>query len=301
MAVQSRSEAVSFVQWGLSALRLGAVRRHYLLAVGLVLVVALVGATLLAPYVAPYSPVERTGERLEPPAPAHLFGTDHVRRDVFSRVLHGGRVPLAVAAVATLLSLAAGSALGWLSGFWGGAADRVLSLVMDAVYSFPALLLAIVVAAMLGPGLTNMVVAIGLVYVPTYFRLARSQTLQVRQLDHVEAARALGASWVRVLGLHVVPLTWPPLLAVTSFTVADAILTEAALAFLGFGLPPPAPDWGFDIQNGQRFLQSGYWWLVTFPGLAILLAALGFGMVGEGINDLLDPRRRRSGEQPGRP
>ena len=293
MAAGSRTEAVSFVQWGLAALGLGAVRRHYLLAAGLVMVAILVGATFLAPYLAPHSPVERTGERLEPPGPAHPFGTDHVRRDVFSRVLHGGRVPLTVAAVATALSLTAGSVLGWVSGFWGGTADRFLSLVMDAMYSFPALLLAIVVAAMLGPGMTNMIVAIGLVYIPTYFRLARSQTLQVRQLDHVEAARALGASWLRVLALHVVPLTWAPLLAVTSFTVADAILTEAALAFLGFGLPPPTPDWGFDIQNGQRFLQSGYWWLVTFPGLAIVLTALGFGMVGEGVNDLLDPRRRR--------
>lgn len=292
MAAESQLEAAFAVRRGLSALGLARLRRTYLLAAGSLVVGSVVAATLLSPYLAPYSPTEAVGERLAPPGGAHPLGTDHVRRDVLSRVLHGGRVPLTVAVLATVLSLSLGSLLGWLSGFWSGATDRVLSLVMDAIYSFPALVLAILVTAMLGPGPVNMVLAIGLVHVPTYFRLARSQTLQIRQLEHVEAARALGASWARVLLVHVVPLTWPALLAVSSFTVADALLTEAALAFLGFGLPPPTPDWGFDIQNGQRFLQSGYWWLVTFPGLAIVLTSVGFGMVGEGLNDLLDPRRR---------
>lgn len=293
MASTGRTEAVSAVQLGLGWLRLRGLRGRYLLAAGGSIVLLVVLATLLADVLAPYSPTQPSGERLAPPGPGHWMGTDQLRRDVLSRVLHGGRVPLAVAAVATVISLSAGALLGWISGFWGGALDRVLCLVMDAMYSFPALVLAIVVVAMLGPGMLNMIVAIGIVYIPTYFRLARSQTLQVRAMEHVEASRALGASRLRTLFLHVAPLTVPSLLAVTSFTVADAILTEAALAFLGFGLPPPTPDWGFDIQNGQKFVQAGHWWLVAFPGAFIILVSLGFGMLGEGLNDLLDPRRRR--------
>ncbi|MBE3598742.1 MAG: ABC transporter permease [Limnochordaceae bacterium] len=293
MASSSTVETATSTAWGVRALGLHRLGRHYLLAVGGGIVVLAVALTLLAGSIAPYSPTDAVGERLQPPGAGHWMGTDQLRRDVFSRVVWGGRVPLTVAAVATLASLGAGSLLGWVSGFWGGTVDRVLSLVMDAVYSFPALVLAIVVVAMLGPGMLNMVLAIALVYVPTYFRLARSQTLQVREMEHVEAARALGASRLRTLFLHVAPLTLPALLAVSSFTVADAILTEAALAFLGFGLPPPTPDWGFDIQNGQKFLQAGHWWLVTFPGLFIIVVSLGFGMVGEGINDWLDPRRKR--------
>lgn len=292
MATPVRTETVSTIQVGIGWLGLRRLRRHYLLAIGGSIVAVVVILTLLAGMVAPHPPTQAVGERLAPPGPGHWMGTDQLRRDVLSRVLHGGRVPLAVAAIATVISLSAGALLGWISGFWGGAMDRVLCLVMDATYSFPALVLAIVVVAMLGPGLVNMIVAIGIVYIPTYFRLARSQTLEVRAMEHVEASQALGASRLRTLFLHVAPLTVPALLAVTSFTVADAILTEAALAFLGFGLPPPTPDWGFDIQNGQKFLQAGHWWLVAFPGAFIILVSVGFGMLGEGLNDLLDPRRR---------
>lgn len=293
MATQSQTDIASAVQLGMGWLGLRRLKRRYLLVAGGSVVLVAVLMTLLAGVLAPYSPTQATEERLAPPGPGHWMGTDQLRRDVLSRVLYGGRVPLIVAAVATAISFSFGSLLGWISGFWGGALDRVLSLVMDAMYSFPALVLAIVVVAMLGPGMLNMIVAIGIVYIPTYFRLARSQTLEVRQMEHVEASQALGASPSRTLFLHVAPLTVPALLAVTSFTVADAILTEAALAFLGFGLPPPTPDWGFDIQNGQKFLQAGHWWLVAFPGAFIILVSLGFGMLGEGINDLLDPRRRR--------
>lgn len=293
MAVQSEPREASPVRWGVARLGLRQIGRRYLLVTGLAVITLSVGMSLLAGVLAPYSPVDSVGERLSPPSGEHWMGTDQLRRDVWSRVMYGGRVPLAVAALSTAISFAMGSLLGWTSGFVGGGLDRALSLVMDAVYSFPALVLAIVVVAMLGPGMLNMVLAIALVYVPTYFRLARSQTLQAREMEHVEAARAAGASRMRMLFVHVAPVTLPALLAMTSFTVADAILTEAALAFLGFGLPPPTPDWGFDIQNGQKFLQAGHWWLVTFPGTFIILVSVGFGMLGEGLNDLLDPRRRR--------
>ena len=269
---------------------------RFLLFIGLTLVAIFVLATVLAPVIAPHDPTAVTpGGRLQPPGARNLMGTDQLRRDVFSRVLYGGRIPLLVALLSCAISLSLGTVLGWLSGFLGGRIDRVLSLIMDAIYSFPALVLAIAIVAMLGPGLVNMIAAIAFVYIPAYFRVARAQTLVVRALEYVESARASGASTLRVLMRHVAPNTLSVVMTVPSFNIADAIVTEAALAFLGFGLPPPTPDWGFDIQNGQRFLQSGFWWLITFPGVVIVLLSLGFGLIGEGVNDLLNPRRRRLG------
>ncbi len=266
-----------------------------ILYAGLAVVGLFVLATLLAPLIAPHDPTAASArDRLQPPGGGFLMGTDQLRRDVFSRVLHGGRIPLLVAVISCAISLSAGTILGWISGFLGGRVDRGLSLVMDAIYSFPALVLAIAIVAMLGPGLANMIAAIAFVYIPAYFRVARGQALVVREQEYVEAARASGGSTLRLLARHIAPNTLSAVMTVPSFNIADAILTEAALAFLGFGLPPPTPDWGFDIQNGQRFLQSGFWWLITFPGLVIVLVSLGFGMIGEGLNDLLNPRRRRS-------
>jgi peptide/nickel transport system permease protein len=251
--------------------------------------------TVFAPAVAPHNPTESiSGERLRPPSSSYPMGTDQLRRDGLSRVIYGGRIPLLVAILSCATSLTLGTTLGWLSGFSGGWLDRSLSMVMDAIYSFPALVLAIAIVAMLGPGLPNMIAAIAFVYVPAYFRVSRSQALVIREQEFVEAARAMGGSTLRLLIRHVAPNTLSAVMTVPSFNIADAILTEAALAFLGFGLPPPTPDWGFDIQNGQRFLQSGFWWLITFPGLVIVTVSLGFGMIGEGVNDLLNPRRRRS-------
>ena len=277
-------------------IRRGFIRRRFLLSIGLVVVGFFVLVTVLAPVIAPYDPTAATESgRLQPPSMTNPMGTDQLRRDVLSRVMYGGRIPLLVAIISCAISLSVGTILGWLSGFLGGRVDRALSLIMDAIYSFPALVLAIAIVAMLGPGLANMTAAIAFVYIPAYFRVARAQTLVIREQEYVESARAAGASTARVLLRHVAPNTLSAVMTVPSFNIADAIVTEAALAFLGFGLPPPTPDWGFDIQNGQRFLQSGFWWLITFPGLVIVLLSLGFGVIGEGLNDLLNPRRRRLG------
>jgi len=270
--------------------------RRVLLYAGLGVVGIFVLVTVFAPFIAPYDPTAVTeAGRLQSPSAAHPMGTDQLRRDVLSRVIYGGRIPLLVAILSCVTSLSLGTILGWLSGFSGGRLDRILSLIMDAIYSFPALVLAIAIVAMLGPGLLNMISAIAFVYIPAYFRVARAQTLVIREQEYVEAARSAGASRSRVLLRHVAPNTLNAVMTVPSFNIADAIVTEAALAFLGFGLPPPTPDWGFDIQNGQRFLQSGFWWLITFPGLVIVLLSLGFGIIGEGLNDLLNPRRRQVG------
>ncbi len=268
-----------------------------ILKIGLAIVLGFVLMTLIAhefPAINGYHPtLYRDAPRLEPPSASHWMGTDHLQRDVFSRILGGGYASLIVAFSAVALSMTVGSILGWISGFIGGWLDRVLSLTMDAIYSFPSMILAIVLVAMFGSGIAPMLWAVGFVYIPTYFRVTRAEVLQVRETTYVEAIRAVGASNTRIILRHVAPNTVNAIMAVSSFNLADAILTVAALSFLGFGLPPPAPDWGFDIQNGQKFLQSGAWWLITFPGLMIIILSLGFGLIGEGISDLVNPRRKR--------
>lgn len=274
-----------------------ALRGQTVLKVGVVIVFAFLLMTALTqvwPAITGFHPTQyRDAPRLESPTATHWMGTDQLQRDVFSRILGGGYASLVVAFAAVAMSMIAGSVLGWISGYTGGWLDRVLSLTMDAIYSFPSMILAIVLVAMFGSGIGPMIWAVGFVYIPTYFRVTRAEALQVRETTYVEAIKAVGAGRTRIILRHVAPNTVNAIMAVSSFNLADAILTVAALSFLGFGLPPPAPDWGFDIQNGQKYLQSGSWWMITFPGLMIITLSLGFGLIGEGISDLVNPRRRR--------
>jgi peptide/nickel transport system permease protein len=274
-----------------------ALRGQHVLKVGLVIVIAFILMTVLAnsfPSLNGYDPtLYRDAPRLQGPTASHWMGTDQLQRDVFSRILSGGKASLIVAFSAVALSMTVGSILGWISGFAGGWLDRVLSLTMDAIYSFPSMILAIVLVAMFGSGIGPMIWAVGFVYIPTYFRVTRAEVLQVRETSYIEAIRAVGAGNTRIVLRHIAPNTINAIMAVSSFNLADAILTVAALSFLGYGLPPPAADWGFDIQNGQKFLQSGAWWLITFPGIMIITLSLGFGLIGEGISDLVNPKRKR--------
>jgi len=296
---QRRSSLVGLLDWVVRKFTGGraALRGQNVLKIGIVVVAAFVFMTVLAnqvPSLNGYDPtLYRDGTRLEGPTGSHWMGTDQLQRDVFSRILSGGRASLTVAFSAVALSMTIGSILGWLSGFTGGWVDRVMSLTMDAIYSFPSMILAIVLVAMFGSGLMPMIWAVGFVYIPTYFRVTRAEVLQVRETTYIEAIHAIGASKTRIIWRHVAPNTVNAIMAVSSFNLADAILTVAALSFLGYGLPPPAPDWGFDIQNGQKYLQSGAWWLITFPGVMIITLSLGFGLIGEGISDLVNPKRKR--------
>jgi peptide/nickel transport system permease protein len=219
-----------------------------------------------------------------------ILGTDNYGRDVLSRIIHGSRTILGIAILAALMSASVGVPVGLLSGFLGGFLDKALSLVMDSLYSFPGLILAIAMAALLGPGLLNVAVAIAVIYIPVYFRLVRSKVLSVKEELYVEAARSLGARALTTLWMYVFPNIIPSIVVIFSVNVADSILTEAGLSFLGLGLPPPTPDWGFDLSAGKRFVPSGYWWIITFPGLMIALLTLGFSMLGEGLNEILNPR-----------
>jgi len=177
-----------------------------------------------------------------------------------------------------------------ISGYFGGTLDRVISLIMDAIYSFPGLILAMALVLVMGKGVMNMVFAIAVVYIPTYFRVVRGKVMQLREEQYVEAAKALGASDTSVMCTYIAPNTLGSIMAVLPFNIADAILTEAALAFLGFAVNPIMPDWGLDIQIGRGFMLSGNWWLITFPGLMIVFVVLGFGMLGEGLSDYLAPK-----------
>jgi peptide/nickel transport system permease protein len=220
----------------------------------------------------------------------YRLGTDNLGRDITSRLIWGARTVLTVAFLSALLSSSIGVFVGLLSGYIGGPLDRVLSLVMDSIYSFPGLLLAIALVAMLGPGILNVAVAMSVVYIPTFFRVVRGQVLSIKEELYVEAARSLGASSLSILTLYIFPNVIPSVVVVFSLNVADAILTEAGLSFIGLGLPPEIPDWGFDVSKGQQFLVAGRWWMITFPGIMIALVAAGFSLLGEGLSEILNPR-----------
>jgi peptide/nickel transport system permease protein len=234
-----------------------------------------------------YQGIEIAAEKI---GKVYWLGTDNLGRDVVSRIIWGARTVMGVAISASLLSLALGVSIGLISGFTGGRLDKTFSLIMDSIYSFPGLILAIAMVSMLGPGVINVAVAVSVVYVPTFFRVVRGQVLSVKEELYVEAARSLGAKPLNILRLYIFPNVIPSVVVVFSLSVADAILTEAGLSFIGLGLPPDIPDWGYDVSKGASFLVAGHWWLVTFPGLMITLVATGFSLLGEGLSEILNPR-----------
>ncbi len=275
---------------------LSATRRKYgmewwIMIAGIVVIAFVLTMTVLPRLFTRYDPNDQNaGGQMTAPSAEHIMGTDNLSRDVWSRVVYGARTILGVAIAAALLSAFIGIPLGLLSGFAGGIFDRVLSLIMDSIYAFPGLILAIAFAAMLGPGVINITLAVAVVYIPTYFRLVRGQTLAIKEEMYVEAARAIGARRATILARYVFPNVIATVVVVLSLNIADAILTEAALSYIGLGLPAGLPDWGMDLSMGKKFLPSGVWWMITFPGLMIMLLALGFTMLGEGLAEILNPR-----------
>jgi len=258
---------------------------------GAVVVLFMLYTAFFPQTIAPFSALDQeAGPQLAAPSSAHLFGTDNLQRDVFSRVIYGSRTILGVAFAAAFLSSVIGIPLGLFSGFYGGILDRILSLIMDSIYSFPGLILAISFAAMLGPGVINITLAVAVIYIPTYFRLVRGQVLTLKEELYVEAAQSIGARGIAILFKYIFPNVIATVVVVFSLNIADAIMTEAALSYIGLGLPAGIPDWGMDISIGKSFLPSGVWWMITFPGLAIVLLALGFTMLGEGLAEILNPR-----------
>jgi peptide/nickel transport system permease protein len=220
-----------------------------------------------------------------------ILGTNDIGQDVLSRLLWGTRIALIIGFSASIVALVLGVPLGLFAGFVGGTIDRLLSLVMDSMYAFPGLILAIAITAVLGPSILNIIVAIAVLYIPTYYRIVRGQSLSVKEEVYVEAAKSIGARAYEILRYYIFPNVIPSVAIIFSVNVADAILTGAGLSFLGLGLPPTLADWGIDLARGQRFIQTA-WWMITFPGLAIMLVVLAFTMMGEGLMEIFNPKLR---------
>jgi len=212
---------------------------------------------------------------------------------MLSRVCSGGSIMFQVAILSTVVCLIVGVPIGLFASFTGGYTDKITSLVMDSIYAFPGLVLAIAIAAMLGPGVLNMALSIAVVYVPSYFRMIRSQVLTIKELPYVEAANMMGANKRTTLLKYILPNVLPSIVAVATINFADAILTAAGLTFVGLGLPVSTPDWGWDLTYGRRLLTSGAWWVITFPGIMVVLLALGFTLIGEGLSELTNPRLQK--------
>ncbi len=259
---------------------------------GLAVLAVLLLAAASGDRLAPYDPnTVQIAERLQGPSGRHWFGTDELGRDVLSRVLVAARTSVQVGLVAVGIALVAGVLLGLVAGFYGRWVDDVVMRAMDVLFAFPAVLLAIAILAVLGPGVTNAMIAIGVVYTPIFARITRAQVLSVREEVYVRAARSLGASDLRLLAGHVLPNVLAPIIVQTSLSLAFAILSEAALSFLGLGVQPPDPSWGRMLLEGRGFVQQA-WWMGVFPGLAIFATVLSFNLVGDALRDALDPRQR---------
>lgn len=258
---------------------------------GAAVVLVWVVVALLAPVIAPYDPIDQeVRQRLQGPSAAHLLGVDELGRDVFSRVLYGGRVSLPVAAVVVVLATIFGTLYGGLAGFTGKWLDESAMRIVDMVLAFPSLILAMAIAAALGPSIQNSMLALLLVWWPPYARVARGQVLGLKHRDFVTAARALGMSEWRILIRHVLPNALAPALVLTTMDFGNAIIITAALSFLGLGAVPPTPEWGAMVAEGRELIQQ--WWISTFPGVAIFSVAMACNFVGDGLRDAIDPHLR---------
>ncbi|MGZ9810875.1 ABC transporter permease [Pseudoroseicyclus sp. H15] len=265
-------------------------RKRPNLLVGAVLVALIVLAAIFAPLIAPQGPYEQDLlATLRPPSAAHWFGTDQFGRDIFARVIFGARISLLEAAVGVGLAVALGVPLGLLSGTAGRRMDAAIMWVMDVLFAFPAVVLAILIVSILGPSLINLLIANAIFAVPVYARLTRNITLSLREMDYVEAAMALGASRLRLMFDHILRNALAPIIVQSTLTAGTVVLSAASLSFLGLGAQPPLPEWGAMMSEGRNFIGVNVY-LSLFPGLAVMVMVLGFNLLGDGLRDLLDPR-----------
>lgn len=258
------------------------------LAIGILFVGFWLTATLFAPFMTSFDPIDMVGRRLQPPSWEHWMGTDILGRDVLTRTLYGARHSLPIAVLVVASAVFIGGLCGALAGFFGGWVDTVIMRIVDITLSFPPILLAMAVAASLGPGLGNAAIAMVVVWWPVYARLMRAQVLEVREREHVEAAVAGGAGNGRVLFKHILPLCWTPIMVNATMDLGQVILLAASLSFIGLGATPPTPEWGSMIADGATSFYS--WWIAMGPGVAIMTIVLGFNFIGDGLHDYFDPR-----------
>jgi peptide/nickel transport system permease protein len=260
--------------------------------IGLAIIALFVLLAIFAPFVAPYDPLATSWSAVrKAPSSAHWFGTDELGRDIMSRVIFGTRASLLAGVISVSIAIAIGVPLGLLAGYRGGFVDALISRITDAMLACPALILAIALAAFLGPSLTNAMIAIGITATPVFIRLTRGQAINVKVENYIEAAEAIGNSSLRIALRHVLPNVIPALLVQITLSIAGAIISEAALSFLGLGQQPPSPSWGSMLNSAQRFLVSAPW-MAFWPGLSIFLIVMSFNLLGDGLRDALDPREQ---------
>ena len=272
-----------------------ALRGNGLAMVGLAIILALILIAVFAPLIAPYDPLlggNLRTERLLPPSWTHLMGTDDLARDILSRIIYGTRLTLMVVVLVAVIATPIGLLVGTTAGYFGGWVDVALMRVTDIFLAFPRLILALAFVSALGPGIENAIIAIAITSWPPYARLARAETLTIRETDFINAIRLQGASPARILWGHVTPLCMSSVIVRVTLDMAGIILTAAGLGFLGLGAQPPQPEWGAMIAGGRRFIID-YWWVATMPGLAIFIVSLGFNLLGDGLRDVLDPKARK--------
>lgn len=258
--------------------------------IGAVLVILIILMALLAPYLAPYSPTEMNNQyRQQGPILEHPFGTDRFGRDILSRIIYGARISLMVGVISVGIGVLGGLLLGLYAGFYGRFLDSIIMWFMDMLMAFPSILLALVVISVLGANLTNTMMAIGITYIPIFTRIVRSSVLKIKGEEFVEAANALGVSDSKIIFRHVLPNSLAPVIVQATLALSGAILTEAALSFLGLGVQPPMPSWGSMLSDSRRYMELAPW-TVIFPALAIMVSVLSFNILGDGLRDILDPK-----------
>jgi ABC-type dipeptide/oligopeptide/nickel transport system permease subunit len=259
---------------------------------GLIILATLILMAVAAPLLTAYDPVaQELGRALERPSVSHPFGTDHLGRDILSRILHGARISLFIGVMGVALGLIVGVPLGLVSGYFGGWVDIIVQRIADVMLAFPAILLALSLVAVLGVGLQNVIIAVGISVVPIFIRLARGSVLSIREQTYVEAARALGGTDLRIIRSHVLPNSLAPLIVQATLSVGITILIAAGLGFLGLGVQPPTPEWGSMLGEGRQYIFNASY-MATFPGVAIAISVLAFNLVGDGLRDALDPHMR---------
>jgi len=269
------------------------IKKSPLTMIGLAIILILVTIAIFAPYIAPHNPVTmHLDKRLAPPSKDYLLGTDELGRDILSRIIYGAGIALKIMLIVLAIDLPLGILLGLIAGYFGGWIDEIIMRIADIFMAFPRLILAMAIGAALGPNLKNTMIAIALTMWPVYARLARGETLSIKERTFIEAERALGSSNLKILILNILPLCFSTLVVRATLDMGNIIRIAAGMSFLGLGAQPPTPDWGLMVSSGRNFLVS-QWWVPTFPGFAILLTVFGFNLLGDGIRDISDPHLRR--------
>jgi peptide/nickel transport system permease protein len=268
-------------------------RRNRAAMIGAAIIAIEILLALAAPLVAPYDPLKQNPRAaLQAPSSEHFFGTDDTGRDLFSRVIYGTRISLRIGLISVAIGGGIGVLLGLVAGYRGGFADATIMRFMDLLLAFPGILLALAIIAILGPGLFNVMIAVGIGGIPVYTRVARASTLAMREREFVVGARAAGCNDLRIIARYILPNVLPPLIVLATLGIAGAILTAAGLSFIGLGAVPPTPEWGAILTLGRKYINQA-WWYTTFPGVAIIITVLGINMLGDALRDALDPKLRR--------